>query len=131
MRLHHVGVAVADLDDAIRRWEALGFRAEGREVVRSEGVTLAFLPAGDARIELLEALDEDGVIARFVARRGEGIHHVAFAVPDLAAAMAEAKGQGFALVDDAPRVGHGGRRVAFLHPRSTGGVLVEFVEEPE
>lgn len=119
-----------DLDRAIEAWESLGLACAGVEEVAAEKVRVATLPAGESRVELLESTDPDGVIARFVDRRGEGIHHIAFQVEDIEASMERLRGEGFELIDEAPRLGAGGRRVAFIHPKSITGVLVELVEVP-
>jgi len=127
---HHIGIAVRDLDAAMERYRAFGLSPGTVEIVPSEGVRLAFLETGGVRIELLESLQPDGVIARFLETRGEGIHHVAFATQDIVAEMARLRDAGFELVDREPREGSHGRRVAFIHPRSAHGVLLELVEEP-
>ncbi|GIW70696.1 MAG: methylmalonyl-CoA epimerase [Planctomycetota bacterium] len=129
-RLHHVGIAVRDLEQARARWElALGAAAGPVEQVPEEGVRIAFIEAGQSRIELLEPLDEHGPVARFLARRGEGVHHLAFAVDDLAAALERLKAAGVQVLDEQPRVrGNGDRSIVFIHPRAMGGVLTELVE---
>jgi len=126
--LHHVGIAVARLDDAIARYRSMGFAVGSVETVESEGVRLAFVMEGDTRLELLESLRPDGVIAKFIEKRGEGMHHVAFSVPDVRKAIADLQGKGFEVIDKEPRRGHGGRLVAFVHPRSLHGVLLELVQ---
>ena len=126
--LDHVGIAVRRLDEAIARYALLGFGAESVEELPAEGVRVAFLPAGDARLELLESTRADSAIARFLERRGEGLHHVAFEVPDVREAIGSAEAAGLRLVDREPRRGARGRLVAFVHPASVGGVLVEFVQ---
>jgi methylmalonyl-CoA/ethylmalonyl-CoA epimerase len=126
--LDHVAVAVHDLDAAVRRYESLGLRCQHVEDVPSEGVRVAFLPAGEAALELLQPLQPDGPVARFLQARGEGLHHVALRVPDLDAALERARAAGVRVLEPAPRLGSRGRRVAFLHPKDTSGVLVELVE---
>ena len=126
--LHHVGIAVARLDEAVAKYRSLGFTVGPVETVESEGVRLAFVTEGGTRLELLESLRPDGVIARFIGKRGEGMHHVAFSVPDIRKAIADLRGKGFEVIDDEPRRGHGGRLVAFVHPRSLHGVLLELVQ---
>lgn len=126
---HHIGVAVRHLEDALARYRAFGLEPASVEEVPSEGVRVAFLDAGGVRIELLESLHPDGVIARFLEKRGEGLHHVAFSAQDIVAEMARLQEAGFDLVDSEPRIGSHGRRVAFIHPRSAHGVLLELVEE--
>jgi methylmalonyl-CoA/ethylmalonyl-CoA epimerase len=125
---HHVGIAVRRLDDALARYRAFGFEPEEVEEVPSQGVRVAFLRAGDVRLEFLESLAPDGVIARFLERRGEGLHHLAFAVDDIRSELGRLKAAGLELVDAEPRPGAHGRLVAFVHPRSAQGVLVELVE---
>lgn len=126
---HHIGVAVRRLDAALADYRALGFESESVEEVPAQGVRVAFLRTGPVRIELLESLSPDGVIARFVERRGEGLHHVAFAVPDIRAEIRRLHEKGLELIDAEPRPGAHGRLVAFVHPRSVHGVLLELVEE--
>lgn len=127
--LHHIGIAVARLETALHRYASMGFHTGPPEVVASEGVRLAFVRSGDSQLELLESLAPDGVIARFLAKRGEGLHHLAFRTPDIRAAIAELRAQGFHIVDEEPRRGHRGRLVAFIHPKSAHGVLVELVQD--
>ncbi len=126
--LHHVGIAVADLDVALAKYRSMGFAVGSPETVESEGVRIAFVMEGDTRLELLESLRPDGVIATFIEKRGEGMHHVAFSVPDIRKAMADLRTKGFEVIDEEPRRGHGGRLVAFVHPRSLHGVLLELVQ---
>jgi len=126
--LHHVGIAVARLDEAVAKYRSLGFTVGPVETVESEGVRLAFVTEGGTRLELLESIRPDGVIARFIGKRGEGMHHVAFSVPDIRKAIADLRGKGFEVIDNEPRRGHGGRLVAFVHPRSLHGVLLELVQ---
>ncbi len=130
--LAHVGIAVRALGPAIERWTlALGFTLEGEEVIESMGLKLAFLRAGDVTIELLEPTRADSAIARFLEKRGEGIHHLSFRVSDIEAALARAAAAGLELIDRTPRDGSHGTKIAFLHPRSMFGVLVEFCERRE
>lgn len=130
MRLHHVGIAVADLEAAKARWALLGYREVARGRVEAQGVEVTML-RGEAGplIELLAPLGPETPVGRFLRKRGEGPHHLAFAVADLKAQLGAFKAMGLPLVDEAPRPGFGGHRVAFLHPRAFGGVLVELVEE--
>lgn len=128
--ISHVGLAVRDLDAAIERHESLGFTLEHRWVDEAEGMEAAELSSAGARVELMRPLLDDSPVGRFLARRGEGIHHVCYAVDDVAAELAQARSRGFTTLDVEPRSGGGGRtRVGFLHPKSAGGVLVEF-EQP-
>lgn len=126
--VHHIGVAVRSLDAALAFYRTLGLEPESIEEVRSQGVRAAFLPAGPVRVEILESLAPDGVIAKFIGRRGEGLHHLAFAVPDIRAEMQRLQDEGLELVDSEPRLGAHGRLVAFVQPRSAHGVLLELVQ---
>lgn len=129
--LDHVGVAVPSLEEALPRWQTLLQAApDGRERVEAQGVEVVFVGTGPGRIELLAPLDATSPVARFLERRGPGVHHLAYRVPDVAAALASLVAQGYEAIDAAPRPGAHGRRVAFLHPRALGGVLVELVEAP-
>lgn len=130
LRLDHVAVAVRSLQAAVRAFEALGLRCTHVEEVPSEGVRVAFLALGEATLEFLEPTTPAGPVARFLASRGEGVHHVALRVPDLEGALQRATAAGLEPVPPAPRPGSRGTRVAFLHPRVTAGVLVELVEYP-
>ena len=128
-QIDHLGIAVRSLDDALRFYEQqLGFSAASRETVEREKVNVAMLPAGGPRIELLEATGPDSVIARFIEKRGEGLHHVAIKVPDLAATVERLKTQGARLLND-PQRGAGGHLYVFVHPSSTGGVLLELIQQ--
>jgi methylmalonyl-CoA epimerase len=126
--LAHVGVAVRSIDEALPLWEKLGFRVTGREVLASMNLKIAYLEAGGTMIELLEPTLADSPVGRFLERRGGGIHHLAYSVPDLEAALTLAAAQGLELIDRTPRSGGHGMKVAFLHPRALGGVLVELCE---
>ena len=129
--LDHVGIAVADLNEAIPLWEGLlGASASDHETVESQGVEVVFLGSGTARVELLAPLRPNSPVAQFLERRGPGIHHLAFVVEDLPAALDQLNSEGYVLVDETPREGSHGRRIAFLHPRSLNGVLVELIESP-
>jgi methylmalonyl-CoA/ethylmalonyl-CoA epimerase len=128
--LDHVGIAVRRLDEGIARYQLLGLGPESIEDLPAEGIRAAFLPAGDVRLELLESTRADSAIATFLERRGEGLHHVAFRVDDVREAIASAEIAGFRLVDREPRRGARGRLVAFVHPKSVHGVLVELVQPP-
>jgi LAO/AO transport system kinase len=128
-KIDHLGVAVPSLPEAVAAWEALGFSVEETQEVPGEKVRVAFLPVGDSRVELLEPTEPGSVIARFLKRRS-GLHHVCVMVDDLDVALAEMKARGVELVDESPRGGAGGCRVAFVHPRAATGVLLELKEEP-
>ena len=126
-RIDHLGIAVKDLAAAERLFALLlgRERAEGREEVPSERVRVAFFPVGESRLELLEPTGPESPIHKALEKRGEGIHHLCFAVDDLDAEVARLRAAGFQFVGDAPRPGSGGHRVAFIHPKSAGGILVE------
>lgn len=126
---HHVGIAVHHLEPAIERYRLLGLAVDYMDTVPGEGVRVAFLRAGGVHVELVEPLDTEGAVARFLEKRGEGLHHLAFSTEDIAAELARLEREGFELVDRAPRAGARGRKVAFLHPRSGHGVLIELVQE--
>jgi len=126
--IHHVGVAVADLDEAVRTYERLfGGRVEHRARVEEQGVEAASLRVGESRVELLGALGEDTPVGRFLAKRGPGMHHLAYEVDDVRSALAELEAQGAELIDAAPRRGLFGLEVAFVDPDSVHGVLSEVV----
>jgi methylmalonyl-CoA/ethylmalonyl-CoA epimerase len=131
-RIDHVGVAVKDLDGAIALYEGtFGMPLSHRETVEEQGVEAALLDVGDGHVELLRPLGPDTPVGKFVAKRGEGIHHVAYAVADIDAALEELRSRGIELIDSEARVGIRSSRVAFLHPRSTGSVLTELIEPAE
>ena len=131
-KIEHIGVAVRSLAEASPRFaRLLGTPPYKTETVASEGVVTQFFRTGESKIELLEASRPDGAVARFLEKRGEGIHHLAFAVADLRAEMERLRAAGFVLLDDEPRAGADNKWVCFLHPRSTGGILVELCQERE
>jgi methylmalonyl-CoA epimerase len=126
--IHHVGVAVADLDEAVATWGRLfGAEVEVRETVANQGVETALLRVGDGRVELLASLADDTPVGRFLESRGPGMHHLAFEVDDVAAELDRLAADGAELIDEHPRLGLEGREVAFIHPHATGGVLAELV----
>ncbi|NHM25587.1 methylmalonyl-CoA epimerase [Desulfofundulus sp. TPOSR] len=128
-KIDHIGIAVKDLAKAIEFYEGLlGLKVTGTEVVEEQKVKVAFLPTGDSEVELLESTTPDGPIARFIEKNGEGIQHIAFRVENLEQALEELKAKGVRLIDEKPRRGAGGARIAFLHPKSTFGTLVELCE---
>ncbi|HPL53969.1 MAG TPA: methylmalonyl-CoA epimerase [Bacillota bacterium] len=128
-KIDHIGIAVNNLDEAIKLYkDVLGLELHGVEVVEEQKVKVAFLPIGDTEIELLESTSPEGPIAKFIETKGQGIQHIAFKVGDVEAALAEMKEKGMRLIDEKPRYGAGGARIAFLHPKSTDGVLIELCE---
>jgi methylmalonyl-CoA/ethylmalonyl-CoA epimerase len=130
--VHHIGHAVDDLDAAVAIYERmLGASVEHRQTVPDQGVEAVSLAVAGSRVELLAALAEDTPVGRFLEKRGPGMHHVAYLVDDLETALDEARRTGAELIDEHPRVGLFGLRVAFVHPDSVAGVLVEFVQEPD
>ena len=129
-RLDHVGIAVADLAAARALYEGvLGLEVTHEEVIEDQGVHELLLRAGEAYVQLVAPLTPDSPVGRFLAKRGEGMHHVGYAVPDVAAALADLRSKGFEVIEPAPRTGSGGTTIAFLHPKSMQGVLVELVED--
>jgi methylmalonyl-CoA/ethylmalonyl-CoA epimerase len=129
MKVDHIGIATNQLDDALAVWrDALGLELEGTEDVTQQGVRVAMLPLGETHIELLEPLTEDSPVGKFLEKRGPGIHHIAIGVPDIRAALAQLKEKGTRLIDETPRIGAGGCLVAFVHPSSANGVLLELVQ---
>ena len=127
--IDHVGIAVKSLAASKAFYERLGLRIESEEVVEHEKVRVAMLPVGESRIELLEATSEDSPIARFLAKRGEGLHHISLRVADLEATVARMKQSGTRFVSEEIKIGAGGHRYVFVHPSSAGGVLLELCEE--
>jgi methylmalonyl-CoA epimerase len=126
--LDHLGIAVKSLAAAKGIYEKLGLSVSPEEVVPAENVRLVMIPVGDTRIELLESTSDDSAIAKFIAKHGEGLHHVSLRVPDLEAAVEKLKADGVRLVSNEIKTGAGGHRYIFIHPQSTGGVLLELVE---
>jgi methylmalonyl-CoA epimerase len=127
-RIDHLGIAVKSLAAAKGIYEKLGLSVSAEETVEQEKVRLVMVPVGESRLELLEPTSDDSTIARFLAKRGEGLHHVCMRVPDLPAAVAKLKKDGVRLVSEEIKVGAGGHRYVFVHPSSAGGVLLELVE---
>lgn len=127
---HHVGIAVQDLESAIDRYRAFGLSLDYVDEVPGQRVRVAFLQAGGIHVELVTPTGPESTVAGFLSKRGEGLHHLAFQVDDIASELVRLEKQGFALVDRVPRPGAHGRLVAFLHPRSAHGVLLELVQEP-
>ncbi|MCP4720481.1 MAG: methylmalonyl-CoA epimerase [Desulfobacteraceae bacterium] len=129
LKIDHLGIAVSSIDEKKNFWmDAMGLKMEGTETVEAQKVTTAFLPVGESEVELLESISDDGPIAKYIAKKGEGIQHVAFRVENIEDALAELKEKGIQLIDQVPRKGAGGAKIAFLHPKATSGVLVELCE---
>lgn len=128
-KIDHIGIAVKDLSSALKLYEdVLGLKSVATEVVEEQKVKVAFLPTGDSEVELLESTAPDGPIAKFIEKNGEDIQHIAFRVDNLEQKLAELKEKGVRLIDEKPRRGAGGAMIAFLHPKSTSGVLIELCE---
>lgn len=129
-KIDHIGVAVENLNEAIRLYrESLGLEIEETEEVKEQRVKVAFIPVGESRIELIESTDPNGPIAKFIERRGEGIHHIALEVDHIEDALQKLKERGVQLIDEKPRIGAHKMKIAFLHPRSAKGVLLELCEK--
>jgi len=129
MKVDHIGIATRQLDEALALWQdALGLQVDSTEEVAEQGVRIAMLEIGETHIELLEPLSAESPVGKFLEKRGPGIHHIAVRVPDIRATLARLKENGTRLIDETPRVGAGGCLVAFVHPSSANGVLLELVE---
>jgi len=124
----HIGIAVRSIEERLSLYRALGLKVAGSEEVPSEKVRVAFLPVGETSVELLEPTAPDSPVARFIERRGEGLHHLCFVVEDIRGAMGALAAQGFELLSEEPRAGAHGSLVCFVHPRSAGGVLIELCQ---
>lgn len=125
----HIGIAVKSIDEALKFWEGtLGIKCHGVEEVADQKVKTAFLPIADTEVELLEGTSPESPVSKFIEAKGEGIHHLAIRVDDLEAALEELKAKGVRLIDEKPRMGAGGAKIAFLHPKATGGILLELSE---
>jgi methylmalonyl-CoA/ethylmalonyl-CoA epimerase len=132
LKLDHLGIAVNSIEEAKKLFhDILGLKFEGSETVQEQKVTTAFFPVGDSEVELLESTAPDGPISKYLEKRGEGIQHIAFRVDNLEEALAELKDKGIRLIDEKPRKGAGGAKIAFLHPKSTHGVLIELSERED
>ena len=130
MKINHLGIATKGIEEALKFWgDALGLESVHTETVEDQKVRVAMLPIGDTRIELLEATSEDSPIAKFIEKRGGGIHHIAVEVEDIEASLAKLKAEGMRLIDETPRVGAENCLVAFVHPSSANGVLLELVQK--
>ncbi|MDJ0828221.1 MAG: methylmalonyl-CoA epimerase [Desulfobacterales bacterium] len=129
LKIDHLGIAVNSIDDGKKFWtDTLGLTFEGSETVAEQKVTTAFFPVGESEVELLESTAPDGPVAKYIEKKGQGIQHIAFRVENIDAALAELKEKGIRLIDETPRVGAGGAKIAFLHPKATNGVLVELCQ---
>ena len=128
LKIDHIGIAVKNLAESSKLYELLGIKSTGTEEVAEQKVKVAFFPVGDSEVELLESTVPDGPIARYIEKNGEGMQHIALRVDDLEAALAELKAKGVRLIDEKPRYGAGGARIAFVHPKSFGGILLELSE---
>ena len=127
-KIDHLGIAVKSLDSAKSFYQKLGLTVSAEETVVAEGVKLVMVPVGESRLELLEPISEDSAIAKFLTKRGEGLHHVSLRVPDLAATVEKLRNDGVRLVSEEIKIGAGGHKYVFVHPSSAGGVLLELVE---
>lgn len=128
-KVDHIGIAVKNLDETLKFYEdVLGIKCVSTEVVDEQKVRVAFLPIGDTEVELLESTEEDGPVAKFIEKKGEGVQHIAYKVDDIEKAIEELKAKGIKLIDEKPRYGAGGAKIAFLHPKSTFGVLIELCQ---
>lgn len=130
--IDHVAIAVRDTADALRLYvDLLGLRPKPTEIATAENLKITFLDGANSRVEILEPLAGDSAVARFLEKRGEGLHHICFAVPDLVATLASLKAAGYQLVDEQPRPGRHGELLAFVHPKSTNGVMIELYQKGE
>ena len=128
-KIDHLGIAVSSIDSGKKFWQdIMGLELEGTETVEEQKVTTAFMPVGESEVELLESTSPDGPVAKYIEKKGAGLQHVAFRVDNIDEALAELKEKGIKLIDQTPRNGAGGARIAFLHPKATGGILVELCE---
>jgi len=130
LKIDHIGIAVKDVQSTLKFYsEILGLKVEGEEEVTEQKVRTVFLPIGDTEVELLESTDPEGPVAKFIEKRGEGVQHIAFKVDDIEGALRELEEKGIKLIDSKPRMGAGNKRIAFIHPKDTYGVLVELCED--
>ena len=128
-KIDHIGIAVSNLDETLKFYEdVLGIKCVSKEEVEDQKVKVAFLPVGDTEIELLESTDKEGPISRYIDKKGEGVQHIAYRVDDIEAAIAECQEKGIIMIDEEPRYGAGGAKIAFLHPKSTFGALIELCQ---
>jgi len=128
-KIDHLGIAVTSIDSGKKFWkDIMGLELEGTETVEEQKVTTAFMPVGESEVELLESTSPDGPVAKYIEKKGAGLQHIAFRVENIDEALAELKEKGVKLIDETARKGAGGARIAFLHPKATGGILVELCE---
>lgn len=128
-KIDHIGIAVRDLEQALTFYcDLLGLECTGTEEVAEQKVKVAFLPLGETKVELLQSTDPEGPVAKFIEGRGEGVHHLAFRVENIEEKLEQLKASGVRLIDEQPRYGAGGARIAFIHPKAAGGVLAELCE---
>lgn len=126
LKVDHIGIAVKDMETAKKFYtEVLGMTAQGEEIVEQQKVKVCFIPSGDSEIELLESTSPDGPIAKFIEKNGEGVQHIALRVDNIENALADLKAKGVRLIDETPRYGAGAASIAFVHPKATGGILLE------
>ncbi|MBP2664226.1 MAG: methylmalonyl-CoA epimerase [Firmicutes bacterium] len=129
LKVDHIGIAVKDMEQAKKFYtDVLGMTAMGEEVIEQQKVKVCFIPCGDSEVELLESTSPDGPVAKFIEKNGEGMQHLALRVDNIEAALADLKEQGVRLIDETPRYGAGGASIAFVHPKATGGILLELSE---
>jgi len=129
IKIDHIGIAVNDLKEALKLYENLGLHVDKLETVTEQKVTTAFIPCGEVNLELLEAIENEGPVAKFIEKRGEGIHHISIRVTDIEALLNELKEKGIRLVDETPRKGAHNSKIAFIHPKAMKGVLIELCEK--
>ena len=129
LKIDHIGIAVNSMDEGKKFWnEILELDFSGEEIVEAQKVKTGFFPVGESEVELLESTSPDGPVAKHIEKKGPGMQHIAFVVEDIEASLAEFKKKGVAVIDKEPRIGAGGKKIAFLHPKATGGVLVELCQ---
>lgn len=131
-KVDHIGIAVKDLDEALKFYtDILGMDLAGTEIVEEQKVKVAFLPVGDSELELLESTDQEGPIAKYIEKKGQGMQHLAIRVDNIEEAIQEMKEKGIRMIDETPRYGAGGAKIAFCHPKSTNGILLELCERDD
>ena len=130
-KLEHIGIAVKNLKEAIKIYEAFGLQVDSIETVEDQKITIAFISCGSVNLELLEAIGSEGPVAKFIEKRGEGIHHISLRVKNIAASLDKLKEKGIRLVDETPRKGAHNSKIAFIHPKATKGVLIELCEKED